>query len=386
MKHKNLLRVASAICMLMACLFALLSAQTALAAANEASVSITVNQTYTAPEDSVNEGRVTYKFTSLVAGNPMPQGSVNNEYTFAITGTGNVEIGPIEYNRIGLYSYEVKQSTATKENDIEYDKSVYRIDVYIIAQADGTLEESVVIRHNELKTDSINFAVSLVQQGPPPYLTVSLSIVNTVIGSPETNSLFTFKLMAQNKDNPMPEGSLRGAKTLSIYGSGMVDFGSWTYTEAGTYVYAVYGLSNGTGDYIYDGTVYTVTDVVTLENGQLVLKRTIENSAGVQREICNFVNQYTVPENSNPGSGGSSGGNTGGNNAGGNNSGGGNPDWGSSGSNNSGGSDAGKNPPQTGDEAIMQRYAVIALLIGLVILIILLINKKRDNSGSLERK
>ncbi len=111
--------------------------------------------------------------------------------------------------------------------------------------------------------------------------------------TPPTPETFTFKLTAANSANPMPAGSVNGEKTATVVGEGTTDFGEWTYTATGTYEYAITEVNSGVAGYAYDPLVYTITDVVTDNAGQLEVARTIFDGASNVSEVV-FTNNYTI--------------------------------------------------------------------------------------------
>ena len=69
-------------------------------------------------------------------------------------------------------------------------------------------------------------------------------------------------------------------------------FGSWTYTEAGVYVYEVSEIAGSSNNCSYDKTVYTVTDTVTDNDGVLTVSRDITDGDGKSADEAVFVNTY----------------------------------------------------------------------------------------------
>ena len=117
-------------------------------------------------------------------------------------------------------------------------------------------------------------------------------VMKTVFGNPSQSSAFIFKLEAQNPGNPMPYGSAGGVKTIQISGSGQSDFGTWSYFSVGTYFYTISEVNTGEKGYIYDTTVYTITDTVEVEGGQLVFSRIITNEMNKHVTSLDFINTY----------------------------------------------------------------------------------------------
>jgi pilin isopeptide linkage protein len=91
---------------------------------------------------------------------------------------------------------------------------------------------------------------------------------------------FQFALTAKN-GAPMPHGAVTGTLTVHNDARGMVEFGTITYTAAGTYQYTVEEVNDQLGGITYDPTVYTVT-VTVVDNhwGALVATYTVSSPEG----------------------------------------------------------------------------------------------------------
>jgi len=279
-----------AFCLLFICFFIAMFSPAAYAAPDSNQVTLIVEQTFTKPAASSASDTFTYTLTAKETGNPMPTGSLSGVYTLTASCTGSVNVGPISFNQTGIYNYEIEQQVASPKNGYTYDTQVYTVTVYV----DSSYNADVIIRKQDgAKTGSIVFENAYNALTTDPSLIVDPPVNKTVSGNPSEDGTFTFKLTAQNPSQPMPEGSVNGVKIMTIVGSGTEDFGTWSYTEAGTYYYTVSEVNNGESGYTYDETVYTITDSVGDENGQLVLTRTVTNNANKQVSALNFINKYS---------------------------------------------------------------------------------------------
>ena len=282
-------------CVLSACVFAVMFSQTAYAAPASLPVTLTVEQEFTKPASSSAADAFSYKLTANEAGSPLPSGSSGGEYSFTINGTDTVSVGPITYDHAGVYTYELKQVITAEKTGYTYDKQVYTVKVYIKNGSAGLEQEILVAQKDDgSKVSGVKFTNAYAPLAADPALMVDPPVNKTVSGSPSKDGTFTFKLEAGDKSNPMPAGSASGVKFMTIVGSGTEDFGKWSYTEAGTYYYTVSEVNNGESGYTYDATVYTITDSVKDENGQLVLARTVTNNANKQVSAFAFINKYTA--------------------------------------------------------------------------------------------
>ncbi|WP_313187116.1 Spy0128 family protein [Lacrimispora sp.] len=346
-----------------------------------------------------------YDLISLDSGNPMPQGSLSSVYSFTAAGTEMKAIGPITFSNTGTYRYEIKGNQSVPARGYSYDIQIYSVTIYVKQTGTDLSAEIVVKKSDGSKAGSIRFENVYTPLASDPEIMVDPPVKKTVSGNPSAASGFTFSLTAQDKANPMPEGSADGVKYMTIYGSGEEDFGTWIYTREGTYYYTISEVILSDTRYTYDRSVYTITDVVKDIDGQLVVTRTVTNDANKQVESCIFINKYTGGGGSSGGGGsgssgsGSSGGPgrpgvSGSSNGPGVSGGGGGPGTdGGPGSEAGGGGNAAAviNVPKTGDEINYQRYegmlwgaSVVAA--GSMIYLILAARRRKketENSGKM---
>ena len=334
---------------MLACLLPLVLPQAVHAASTD--LTLTVEQVFAKPEGSQAADTFTYSLTALQSGSPMPGGSSGDTWNFTISGTDTVSIGPITYSTVGNYSYELRQTVLSEQTGYTYDMQVYTIKVQVTTD-DGELKTYVVVeKDNGYKASVIEFKNSY--QPLASDLMVDPPVKKTVTGTPSADGTFTFKLEAENKSNPMPSDSEDGVKLMTIVGAGEDDFGTWSYSEEGTYHYTVKEVNNGEDGYTYDTTVYTTTDVVTDVDGQLVVTRTVTNDSNETMDSYDFVNIYTSGDKSGGGTTSSGTGTTG-----------------------------SANGVKTGDNSRISFYQVMFLLSG--ILLVCMIYLKKNNKKGFE--
>ncbi|SHK70433.1 Spy0128 family protein [Hespellia stercorisuis] len=225
---------------------------------------------------------------------PMTDGKETTEVTTA--GAGLANFGEITFEKAGIYVYEVKETAGT-ENGYTYDDSVYTVAVNVTDNG-GQLEAVGTVTKGEETADAILFT-NKYETRP---VTVDPPVEKKISGdTPSEKETFTFQMKAADPAFPMPEGSEEGVKLAAVQGAGKVEFGEYTYTSAGTYSYTISEVAGTNKEYTYDKTVYTLTDVVTDENGTLVVTRTIADGDGADSKSAVFTNKYTKtviePEN-----------------------------------------------------------------------------------------
>lgn len=132
---------------------------------------------------------------------------------------------------------------------------------------------------------------------PADTVKVDYSVIKKINGKPDTDETFTFALRADDIMNPVPTGSVRGEKTISIKGAGTVGLGTWEYTEPGSYSYTVREIAGSNRNYSYDSTVYHMTDKVYYSGSKLCVTHRVTDENGNEYKTSGFVfvNQYISP-------------------------------------------------------------------------------------------
>jgi pilin isopeptide linkage protein len=272
---------------LMLALISVILAPVAAYAAN-APLKITVEQTVDTALP-LTEAVFKYKLTPLDPSNPMPSGSTPEGYVFTITGNNSVEIGSLRYDRQDIYRYRLYQVIEAEKPGYTYDKRTYIIEVHVDETLNVVL---VVINVDGTKAVSIKFENGYRVLPSDSKSMIDPPVKKMISGNPGYIATFEFKLTAMDVSYPMPAGSINGVKILRIMGSDQDEFGTWSYTKAGTYYYTVCEVNTGASGFIYDKTVYTITDTVKDENGQLVLLRSVKNNSNIPVTSLVFLNRF----------------------------------------------------------------------------------------------
>jgi|GEM_PF-3353350 len=149
--------------------------------AAEAQVTLSVEQkiiTSANKQDIIGE----YILVRLEAENPMPAGSIDDEYAFSLRGDETKAISSIMYTKAGIYRYQITQIGINKQDASEIDETVYIITVYVGNSVDGGLSTNVIIEHGEYKVDAIRFSNDY---------RIDANIDEDEIGNTETESIST---------------------------------------------------------------------------------------------------------------------------------------------------------------------------------------------------
>lgn len=210
---------------------------------------------------------------------PMPQ-----KTTASVTGSGEAEpFGTIAFSKAGVYRYVISENDLDESyTNYTKDDTVYTLTVTVKDEG-GEYKAVYSIEKNGDKADELKF-VNIYQPNP---VDTELDIKKFVEGNaPDEDEVYTFELTGKD-GAPVPENT-----TVDITGAGKAVFGSWTYTEAGVYVYEVSEIAGSSNNCSYDKTVYTVTDTVTDNDGVLTVSRDITDGDGKSADEAVFVNTY----------------------------------------------------------------------------------------------
>jgi pilin isopeptide linkage protein len=257
-------------------------------AAETAQITLTVRQTFGGSD--VPDNGAAYLLKPVTPGAPVPAGSGADGCAFTLRGTGETRVGPIAFTAQGIYTYELRCVSADRAG-YTFDRKVYTMRVYV---SNGSAVVTVTDGSGNKVTEAVyGHRFSSGRDEPSdPNLMPDPPVVNTILGTPAEASVFTFRLTSSDAANPMPKGSVGGVKTVRITGPGSAGFGTWQYTRAGVYRYAVSEIITGEMGYAYDTEVYVITDTVTAPNGRLEVSRVVANSAGHNVSSMAFVNTY----------------------------------------------------------------------------------------------
>ena len=130
----------------------------------------------------------------------------------------------------------------------------------------------------------------------PSAISVTLTVEQTFTMSEKsaTDDTFTYQVTALETGSPMPSGSVGGAYTFTIDGTGDAAVGAIDFTHAGVYRYEVRQViaSPKTG-YAYDGQVYAVSIYVKNTGTGLAGEVIVQNSDGDKVGNLRFENTYS---------------------------------------------------------------------------------------------
>jgi len=113
-----------------------------------------------------------------------------------------------------------------------------------------------------------------------------------------------FRFLLEAKDGaPLPDKASGTVKSYERDGGGPVEFGTFTFTCPGTFVYTIYETAGSEAGWTYDDARYTLTFVVAAKDGALFIQQQTLVKNGEVADKLVFRNRYT-PATKPPGPGG----------------------------------------------------------------------------------
>ena len=197
------------------------------------------------------------------------------------------------------YTYYLAEINTGNPN-ITYDTAVYKVEVTITDNGDGTISAAtVIVPHSGgvMEGGNPTFTNTFV---PSSSAYVSLTANKVITGNRVLNANeFNFVIEAVTAGAPLPANT-----TVSNAANGAVIFGAIEFTVEGVYKYKIYeSKENPIGGFTYDGRFYEVTVTVT-DNGNAQLLASVsrvvkasENESGRQlgdNELITFENTYVA--------------------------------------------------------------------------------------------
>ncbi|MBQ8731828.1 MAG: VWA domain-containing protein, partial [Oscillospiraceae bacterium] len=195
----------------------------------------------------------------------------------------------IEYTSAGVYQYIVSEVADHPIGGFTYDQTKYLVTVTV--EKDTSHTPPVLV--STVKLDVIGGASDVADirfenaySATPT--TVTFRGTKHLTGKAMQNDEFSFALQALTAGAPMPSGNT----TVKNRANGTFEFGTITFTEAGTYRYTITEVAGSDDRYDYDTSVYTLTVTVTDNSeGKLSSSYTISKNGMASGEIV-FVNSF----------------------------------------------------------------------------------------------
>ncbi len=196
------------------------------------------------------------------------------------------------------YTYWMAEINTGNPN-ITYDNTVYRVDVTVKDNGDGTITATPVVS-GLAQGETVPSFTNIFTPSASAYVTLTAN--KTIEGDRVLNANeFAFVIEALTAGAPMPANT-----TVKNAVNGAVVFDIIEFDTVGTYKYKIYESQNDKiGGFAYDGRFYEIT-VTVVDNGDATLSASVsrvvkenENESGrtlAANEIMNFVNTYDATD------------------------------------------------------------------------------------------
>lgn len=256
----------------------------------------------------LSSGMFQFELAAVTDGAPMPAGAVDGKATANVDATGRFAFGQVKFDENDVnphgapktYEYELREINSG-EAGMTYDATVWHISVTVSLDETGTVVLNVTNRR-ALADGALGEAELITFDNS---YEAESAVVNGFIHGTKTlmgrDSLdgekFTFSLTQASG----PEGGCTGFSPevevgdLADSEAKSFNFGTATFTRAGTYVFEVREVApdQPAGGMTYDGQTYTVTVKVADEGGKLVVQSTTySDEAARDVEAATFINTY----------------------------------------------------------------------------------------------
>ena len=202
----------------------------------------------------------------------------------------NFAFDTVKYDEAGTYYYVVTETKGTA-GGVTYDARTYRVNVVVVDNLDGTMTATV---------NYVDGAVEFTNTYKASETSIELGGTKTMDGRDMTAGEFTFNLFAVDAEGNVATTPLDTVTNVAALNGVETSFKfeEQTYTQAGTYVYAITETKGTAGGVTYDETTYLVTVTVTDNNkGSLVAEVTsITDAQKVTKNSVAFLNTYKTSD------------------------------------------------------------------------------------------
>lgn len=186
--------------------------------------------------------------------------------------TETVSFGDVTFYKEGTYTFTIDETTTKTDKGWTYDTATHDVTVTVSKDAYGKLVASVE-GNNPTFTNKYEASTTIETTAEGAAFLTKTVVAHDTAWAPKT---FEFSIAAAEgspEGTPMPTKAA-GSATFSAAGTKAIDFGTITYTKAGTYTYTVTETTRGGNGWTCDNEPKTVTVEVT-DKGDGTLAATV---------------------------------------------------------------------------------------------------------------
>ena len=254
----------------------------------------------------LSSGMFKFELTANTEGAPMPANTVGGKATANVDATGRFAFEQVTFDENDVnadktpksYEYELREVNSGV-NGMTYDGTVWHITVTASLNEAGEVVFSVQnTREGQTAVPGETISFSNTYEATPATVQSFICGTKTLKGRDSLDGeKFTFSLTQTSG----PEGGCAGFSPevevgdLADSEAKSFNFGTATFTKAGTYVFEVREVApdQPAGGMTYDGHVYTVTVKIADQDGQLyVQSTTYSDEAARDVKAATFINTY----------------------------------------------------------------------------------------------
>lgn len=190
---------------------------------------------------------------------PMPEGAVDGVYVMDLVGQSSGAL-KITYDKLGVYTYTVKQLPVANDDCYQDNPEVYEVSVFVTNNADYTAFDLVVAVHCNGSEEKVSDLIFANRYANPAY--AQIVATKTMDKKAPKDGAFTFELVDA-------EGNV--VQTVANDAEGNIIFEPIYCYEIGSTTYTLREVAGTNKKIIYDKTEYTVVvDVTKDDNGDYV--------------------------------------------------------------------------------------------------------------------
>ena len=256
----------------------------------------------------LSSGMFKFELTAKTDGAPMPANAQGGKAVASVDATGRFAFGQVKFDENDVnphgasktYEYELREINS-REAGMTYDATVWHISVTVSLDETGTVVLNVTNRR-ALADGALGEAELITFDNS---YEAESAVVNGFVHGTKTlmgrDSLDGEKFAFSLTQVSGPEDGCTGfSATAEVadakdHEAKSFDFGTATFTRAGTYVFEVREVAPAkpAGGMDYDGRTYTVTVKVADEGGKLVVQSTTySDEAARDVKAATFINTY----------------------------------------------------------------------------------------------
>ena len=254
----------------------------------------------------LSSGMFQFELTAKTEGAPMPANTVGGKATANVDATGRFAFEQVTFDENDVnadktpksYEYELREVNSGV-NGMTYDGTVWHITVTASLNEAGEVVFSVQnTREGQTAVPGETISFSNTYEATPATVQSFIHGTKTLKGRDSLDGeKFAFSLTQTSG----PEGGCAGFSPevevgdLADSEAKSFNFGTATFTKAGTYVFEVREVApdQPAGGMTYDGHVYTVTVKIADQGGQLYVQSTTYSDEGARDvNAATFINTY----------------------------------------------------------------------------------------------